>query len=140
MLRTNDRTQTPAEQPQEVPQRRKSIFRGFSSSGGNYGDQLTDSNRVTTAKTTKDDQAAGTAPSPQAPDKASKKRSAVVEASEVAVSGERNMAKRVKTADQKSPLYEEGVFGRASPNVRSLQGKDDVASQEALGQLGPGGI
>ena len=134
---SNDKVQTPAEQPQEVPQARRSIFGGESSSTGNHTDHFTDGGRVATAKMVEDDQAASNASSPRAPDTASKKRSAAVESSAKAVSKKGGAAKKVKTAKQKSPCGEEETFGRPYPCVNSLLAKDDATYQQVIGQLGP---
>ncbi|MDI1492653.1 MAG: hypothetical protein OHK93_004435 [Ramalina farinacea] len=122
----------------EVPQPRRSIFDGDSSSSGNHSDQSTDSSRITTAKITKNDQAAATAPSPRTPDKALEKRSIQAASSGAAVLRERGAAKRVKTADEKSPQRKVEVFGRAYFGGKSLLGKDDVVYQKVLEQSGQG--
>ena len=133
---SNEGIQSPAEQPQEMPRQRQPISSRISSSGGNHGDPSTGSGpRAPTVSMVEDEPAVGTAASPQAPDKASKKRSAVVEASGAAASKERGVAKRIRTADQNSPHCEEEELGQSYPGVKSLLAKDDASYQEALEHL-----
>ncbi|MDI1487993.1 MAG: hypothetical protein OHK93_007267 [Ramalina farinacea] len=134
---SNEGIQSPAEQPQEMPRQRQPISSRISSQGVNHGDSSAGSGpRAPTVSMVEDEPAVGTAASPQAPDKASKRRSAVVEASGAAASRERGVAKKVKTADQNSAHREEKRFGRSYPAIDSLLGKDEVAYQEALEQIG----
>ena len=117
-LGTNCMAQTPA---QEVPEPRRSIFSGNPSSHGIHSDHSIVSSRIATVKVVEDDEATNsTASSPRAPNKALKKRSAEVKLLGEEDSIERNMAKKIKIAGQKSPGTEEETAARIYPAFLSL--------------------